>query len=55
MNEQNILDIHDLNKCFLHFKADMLKHMNANATLNYDEIYLSPKCNLGLSLIIDIY
>lgn len=48
MNEQNILDKNDLNKCFLHFKADMLKHLNANTKINYDEIYLSPKCNLCL-------
>lgn len=50
MTEQNILDVNDLNKCFLHFKADMLKHMKAskNGKINYDEIYLSPKCNLSL-------
>ena len=48
MNEKNILDKNDLNKCFLHFKADMLKHLNANTKINYDEIYLSPKCNLYL-------
>jgi len=48
MNKQNILDKNDLNKCFLHFKADMLKHLNANTKINYDEIYLSPKCNLYL-------
>ncbi|MAP61382.1 MAG: hypothetical protein CMF82_00270 [Candidatus Marinimicrobia bacterium] len=48
MNEENILDKNDLNKCFLHFKADMLKHLNANTKINYDEIYLSPKCNLYL-------
>lgn len=50
MTEQNILDENDLNKCFLHFKADMLKHMKAskNGKINYDEIYLSPKCNLSL-------
>ena len=48
MNEQNILDKNDLNKCFLHFKADMLKHLYSNTKINYDEIYLSPKCNLCL-------
>ena len=50
MTEQNILDKNDLNKCFLRFKADMLKHMKAskNGKINYDEIYLSPKCNLCL-------
>ena len=50
MTEQNILDKNDLNKCFLRFKADMLKHMKAskNSKINYDEIYLSPKCNLCL-------
>lgn len=50
MNEQNILDKNDLNKCFLCFKADMLKHMKVyqNGKINYDEIYLSPKCNLSL-------
>jgi hypothetical protein len=50
MTEQNILDKNDLNKCFLLFRADMLKHMKAskNGKINYDEIYLSPKCNLCL-------
>jgi len=50
MNEENILDKNDLNKCFLLFKADMLKHMkkSKNGKINYDEIYLSPKCNLSL-------
>jgi hypothetical protein len=50
MNEQNILDKNDLNKCFLCFKADMLKHMKVyqNGKINYDEIYLLPKCNLSL-------
>ena len=50
MTEQNILDKNDLNKCFLCFKADILKHMKAskNGKINYDEIYLSPKCNLWL-------
>lgn len=50
MTEQNILDKNDLNKCFLRFKADMVKHMMAskNSNINYDEIYLSPKSNLCL-------
>jgi hypothetical protein len=50
MTEQNILDKTDLNKCFLQFKADMLKHMMANKSgkINYDEIYLSPKSYLQL-------
>ena len=50
MNEQSILDKNDLNKCFLRFKEDMLTHMKAskNGKINYDEIYLSPKCNLSL-------
>ena len=50
MTEQNILDKTDLNKCFLQFKADILKHMMANKTgkINYDEIYLSPKLYLQL-------
>jgi len=49
MNEQNILDKNDLNKCFLLFKEDILKHMKTskNSKINYD-IYLSPKCNLCL-------
>jgi len=48
MTEQNILDKSDLNKCFLCFKADMLKHIKAskNRKINYDEIYLSLKSNL---------
>ncbi len=50
MTEQNILDKRDLNKCFLYFKSDILKHMkiNKNGKINYDEIYLSPKCYLSL-------
>ena len=50
MTEANILDKNDLNKCFLRFKADILTHMNAskNGKINYDEIYLSPKCHLYL-------
>ena len=50
MTETNILDKNDLNKCFLHFKADMLKRVKAskNGKFNYDEIYLSSKCNLCL-------
>ena len=48
MNEDTILDKNDLNKCFLQFKADILKHINAskNGKINYDDIYLSPKYNL---------
>jgi hypothetical protein len=48
MNEDTILDKNDLNKCFLLFKADILKHINAckNGKINYDIIYLSPKYNL---------
>jgi len=50
MNEDTILDKNDLNKCFLQFKADILKHINACKTgkINYDIIYLSPKYNLEL-------
>jgi len=47
MTEQNILDKNDLNKCFLCFKADILKHMKAG-NIDYDEIYLSSKSNLSL-------
>jgi hypothetical protein len=48
MNEHQILDKNDLNTCFLQFKADILKHLNINAKINYDKIYLSPKCHLCL-------
>ncbi len=50
MIESNILDQTDLNKCFLLFKADIHKHIRAskNGKINYDEIYLSPKCYLSL-------
>ena len=50
MNEHNILDKNDLNKCFLLFKEGILKHMKTsnNGKINYDEIYLSPKLNLCL-------
>jgi len=47
MTEQNILDKNDLDKCFLRFKSDMLKHLQTGK-MNYDELYLSPKCNLSL-------
>ena len=46
MTEQSILDKNDLNKCFIPFRIDMLKRINGK--INYDEIYLSPKCNLEL-------
>jgi hypothetical protein len=48
MNEDTILDKNDLNKCFLQFKADILKHINTckSGKINYDDIYLSPKYNL---------
>jgi hypothetical protein len=50
MTDSNILDKNDLNKCFLRFKADILKHIKASkdGKINYDEIYLSSKCNLDL-------
>ena len=50
MTEQNILDKNDLNKCFLRFKADMLKHIKVSkhGKINHDEIYLSPKSYLCL-------
>ena len=47
MNEHNILDKNDLNKCFLQLKYDM-----NDGKINYDKInydmYLSPKCILNL-------
>ena len=46
MEEQNILDEKDLNKCFLHFKADIIKN-KINNVINYD-IYASNKTNLCL-------
>ena len=46
MTEKYILDKNDLNKCFLQFKADILKYKNSE--INYDELYLSPKYNLHL-------
>ena len=45
MNVQNILDKNDLNQCFLRFRTSMLNH---SGKINYDEIYLSLKCNLEL-------
>jgi hypothetical protein len=47
MNEQNILDKHDLNKSFICLKTDILKQ-SKKCTINYDELYLSTKCNLCL-------
>ena len=52
MNEGNILDMNDLNKYFLRFKADMVKYMatrdDTKEDIKYDEIYLTSKCNLCL-------
>ena len=50
MNEENILDKEDLNKCFTEFKYDILKHMNnsKDGKINYDELYFTPKSNLDL-------
>lgn len=50
MNEDNIFDKNDLNKCFLYFREDILKHIKTakNGKINYDEIYLSPRSNLYL-------
>ena len=48
IHEGTILDKTDLQKCFLRFKADILKHMNLNETIQYDDIYISPKSNLLL-------
>jgi hypothetical protein len=42
MNKDNIVDKNDLNKCFLQWKQDILKHGI------HDERYLSPKYNLSL-------
>ena len=50
ITDEHIFDKNDLNKFFLRFKADILKHMKAtkDGKINYDEIYLSPKSNLCL-------
>jgi len=54
MAAENILDKKDLDKCFLAFKSDIRKQMNKTTDettykkINYDELYLSPKCNLKL-------
>ena len=53
MTDRTILDVSDLNKYFLLFKNDMLKHIDDLKLsdfnkINYDEIYLSPKLHLNL-------
>lgn len=50
MNDENILDKHDLNKCFILLKNDIQNNLNKSkdGVINYDGIYLSPKCSLYL-------
>jgi hypothetical protein len=48
IKEENILDLYDLNKCFLSLKEDILKNLDINPELNYNELYLSPKDKLDL-------
>ena len=52
IKEENILDLYDLNKCFLSLKEDILKNLektiHINPELNYNELYLSPKDKLDL-------
>ena len=48
MKESHILDKNDLNKCFLLLKEDMLKHNSSLKKIDYDELYLSPKCQMYL-------
>lgn len=47
MTDDNILDKDDLNRCFLQFKSDILKHGCIDA-INFDELYLNPKEKLCL-------
>ena len=52
IKEENILDLYDLNKCFLSLKEDILKNLektiHINPELNYNELYLLPKDKLDL-------
>ena len=48
IKEANILDLYDLNKCFLLLKQDILKNLDINPELNFNELYLLPKDNLEL-------
>lgn len=51
MNEDQILDKHDLNLCFLRWKADMKSYIIQYTSLEnipYDEIYLAGKLSLSL-------
>jgi hypothetical protein len=50
MTEDNILDKNDLNKYFLSFKKDIIKHIKSSISgkINYDENYLSTKLCLSL-------
>ena len=46
---EHILDVYDLNICFLSLKEDILKHLELQHTdINYNELYLSPKTKLDL-------
>ena len=46
---EHILDVYDLNICFLSLKEDILKHLELHHTdINYNELYLSPKTKLDL-------
>jgi len=46
IKENKLLDKNDLNKYFLEFKADIIKNMNNDDKLDYDELYLTSKDKL---------
>jgi hypothetical protein len=48
MDQDNILDKTDLNKCFLSFKNDILKNYKLNKKINFNKLYLTSKENLVL-------
>lgn len=48
MNKDNILDMDDLNKCFLEFKQNIIKNKKFSSILDYNKIYGSSKENLIL-------
>ena len=46
MTEDKIIDKTDLNKCFLKFKAEIIKQQSINEKINYDELFLGEKENI---------
>jgi len=54
MTEDKIIDKTDLNKNFLKFKAEIIKHKSLNEKINYDELFLGKKEILKLRFHQDL-